>query len=118
HIWNVALTDDEILANARRIGVAKDHGRIKNLVGYWPLDDGGNVFKNEVAGMPDIPVWGKASYNGFGNNLPYVDPTKAIMFKGQDLMPQVLYWLHVDVRENWGIEGQNYLKNFELEFLK
>lgn len=118
HIWNVALNDDEILANARTVGVAEDHPRKANLVGYWPLDDGGDVFKNHVEGMPDIPVWGKANYNVFGNNLPYVDPTQAILFKSQDLMPQVLYWLNIDVRDNWAIEGQNYLKNFEIEFLK
>ncbi|QBQ40429.1 DUF4983 domain-containing protein [Sphingobacterium psychroaquaticum] len=118
HIWNVALTDAEVLENARRIGVPADHPRIKNLVGYWALDDGENVFKNKVAGMPNLPVWGKASYNVFGNNLPYVDPAKAILIKSQDVMPQVLYWMHVNVRDNWGLEGQNFLKNYEIEFLK
>ena len=117
HIWNAALTDEEVLANAERIGVSEDHPRLENLVGYWPLDDGDETFRNQVDGMPDIPVWGKASYNVFGNNLPYVDPEKAILFKSQDIMPHVLYWLHINVLDSWAIDGQNFLKNFELEFL-
>ncbi|MFD1771313.1 LamG-like jellyroll fold domain-containing protein [Sphingobacterium suaedae] len=118
HIWNVALSDQEVLENSRRIGVAEDHPRRANLVGYWTLDDGGAVFKNKVIGMPDIPVWGKANYNVFGNNLPYVDPEKSILLKSQDIMPQALYWLNITIRDNWGLEGQSFLKNFELEFLK
>ncbi|NQD71969.1 DUF4983 domain-containing protein [Sphingobacterium shayense] len=118
HIWNVALSDEEVVANARSVGIAANHPRIANLVGYWPLDDGGDVFQNKVEGMPDIPVWGKASYDVFASNLPHIAPENAILFKSRDLMPQVLYWLNIDVRDNWGIEGQNYLKNFEIEFLK
>src|SRR5690606_19767279 len=58
HIWNIALSDQEVLENAERIGVPEDHPKITHLVGYWPLNDGGNLFKNKVDGMPDIPVWG------------------------------------------------------------
>ncbi|WP_270089218.1 LamG-like jellyroll fold domain-containing protein [Sphingobacterium sp. SYP-B4668] len=119
HIWNVALTDEEILQNANRVGLEDNHPKKQFLVGYWPLDKvEENVFKNKVSGQPDMPILGKASFNIFGNNLPYVDPEKAILIKSEDITMQMLYWFNINVRDSWGLEGQNFLKNFELEFLQ
>lgn len=118
HIWNIALSDQEVLENAERIGVPEDHPKITHLVGYWPLNDGGNLFKNKVDGMPDIPVWGPLQYRLFGNNLPYVNPRESILFKSHDVVQQALYWLELDPKDDWELEGEAFLERFELEFVK
>lgn len=117
-IWNTALTDREIAENVSQMGVDTDHPKIANLVGHWMLDDGDNVFKNNISGMPDIPVIGTPVYRLFGNNMPNIDPRKSVLFKSQDLTTQVLYWLELDVNDDWNLEGNNFLQHFEIEFIK
>src|SRR5690606_6927282 len=117
-IWNTALTDREIEENVSQMGVDEDHPKIANLVGHWMLDDGEKLFRNKISGMPNIPVAGTPVYRLFGNNMPNVDPRKSVLFKSQDLPTQVLYWLELDVNEDWQIEGNNFLKHFEIEFIK
>lgn len=117
-IWNTALTDREIEENVSQMGVDEDHPKIANLVGHWMLDDGDKLFRNKISGMPNIPVAGTPVYRLFGNNMPNVDPRKSVLFKSQDLPTQVLYWLELDVNEDWQIEGNNFLKHFEIEFIK
>ena len=118
-IWNVALTDKEIEDNVLAgVGVPENHPKIANLVGYWPLDDGDNIFRNKVSGKPNIPTVGPAEYRIFGNNMPSVDPRKSVLLKSQDLPTQVLYWLELSVNDDWQLEGNNFLKYFEIEFIK
>lgn len=118
-IWNTVLSDDEIKENANRVGIAENHPKIQNLVGYWPLnkiEDG--AFKNQVVGKPNLPVLGKTDFNTFANNLPYVKPEKAVLNRGEDITTQILYWFNIAVNPDWKLDGNNVLKNFEIEFLK
>ncbi|HLT86219.1 MAG TPA: LamG-like jellyroll fold domain-containing protein [Sphingobacterium sp.] len=118
HIWDVALTEREVTENANRMGVPADHPKINHLKGYWALDDGGDMFQNLVEGMPNIPLSGNIQYKVFGNNLPYVDPFKTISLKNQDVVAQILYWLEVEQKDTWELEGDEFLKKFEIEFIK
>ncbi len=117
HIWNTILTDDEIRDNARRMGVDDNHAKITNLVGYWPMSDGGPQLINKVAGMPDIPLQGDYQYKVVGNNLPFVDEN-AVLIQNVDVVSQVFYWLGVTPNQNWALEGSVFLSKYELEFLK
>ena len=117
HIWNTVLSDDEIRENSRRMGVAEDHQKIQNLIGNWPMDDGGAVLKNKIAGMPDIPLQGDYQYIIESNNLPFVDPD-AILMQNVDIASHVFYWLGLKPHEAWALQGKTFLSNYELEFLK
>lgn len=116
-IWNTVLSDSEILENARRIGVDPEHPRLANLKGYWPMDDGQEMLHNEIPGMPDLPLHGPFQYKVTSNTLPYVDEN-SILMQNLDLPSQTLYWLGIVEQESWALEGQPFLSNFELEFLK
>ncbi|SKC07669.1 Type I phosphodiesterase / nucleotide pyrophosphatase [Sphingobacterium nematocida] len=117
HIWNVALTEDEVKRNANRIGVSETDPKINNVIGYWPMNDGGGILKNKVVGMPNIPLQGKYQYKVSANNLPFVNE-KAILVQNLDIATNVLYWLGLKPHETWVLEGQAFLSKFELEFLK
>ncbi|MCA5005818.1 LamG-like jellyroll fold domain-containing protein [Sphingobacterium bovistauri] len=117
YIWNIALNDDEVRENSKRMGVPDAHPKKSNLIGYWPMDDGGAVLKNKVNGMPNIPLQGNYQYKVKGNNLPYVDEN-AILIQNVDVTRHVFYWLGINPHENWGLEGTPFLSKFELEFLK
>lgn len=117
HIWNTVLTEGEILANSRRVGIAPEHAKYKNLKGFWPLNDGKRVLQNKIEGMPNINLQGDFQYKVTNNNLPYVDPN-AILMQNLDISSQSLYWLGITPMENWALEGKPFLTNFEIEFLK
>lgn len=117
HIWDTVLSADEILENSRRIGVPENHAKINNLVGFWPMDDGGQLLKNKVLGMPDIPLQGKYQYKVLGNNLPFVDES-AILVQNVDVSKHILYWLGINAQDKWALDGNVFLSKFELEFLK
>lgn len=117
HIWNVALTEDEVRTNSSQVGIPDNHPKISNLIGFWPMDDGGGVLKNKVSGMPDIPLQGNYQYKVMGNNLPFIDENK-ILIQNIDIAQNVFYWLGINPNENWALEGSPFLSKFELEFLK
>lgn len=117
HIWNVVLTENEIRDNSRRMGIAENHSKINNLVGYWLMNDGGSILVNNVVGMPNIPLQGNYQYKVLGNNLPFVDE-KSVLVQNIDLASQVFYWLGVTPNEGWSLEGTVFLSKYELEFLK
>ena len=117
HIWDVALSDADILAHARRVGIDSEHEKYDHLKGYWPMDDGGSTLENKIAGMPDIDLQGPFTYKVTSNNLPYVDEN-SILMQNLDLPSQSLYWLGIVLQDSWALEGQSFLTNFELEFLK
>lgn len=117
HIWNTVLSEDEIRDNSRRIGVAEDHVKKANLVGYWPMDDGGNILYNKVQGMPNIPLQGNFQYKVLGNNLPFVDES-SVLIQNTDVASQVFYWLGIKPNDTWALEGSVFLSKYEIEFLK
>src|SRR5690606_41602213 len=113
-----SLSDIEVEQNVRQMVIDENRPKIANIVGYWMFDDGDNLFRNKVSSGPDIPVVGTAVYRLYGDNMPNIDPRKSVLFKSQDIPTQVLYWLELDVNEDWQIEGNNFLKHFEIEFIK
>lgn len=117
HIWNKALSDDEVRVNANRIGLSEEESKSENLKGFWPMDDGGPILKNMVMGMPDMPLQGDYQYKVLANNLPYVDD-KAILVQNIDIASNVFYWLGITPQDNWALEGKAFLSTFELEFLR
>lgn len=117
HIWNTVLSDSEILANSRRVGVAENHPKLANLTGFWPMNEGTEILRNMVPNMPDIPLTGKYSYKVHANNLPYVDEN-VMLLKNTDITSQVLYWFQITPQDDWSLEGESFLSKYEVEFLK
>lgn len=117
HIWNTVLTESEISANSRRMGVDENHPKIANLVGYWPMDDGGPILHNKVPNMPNIPLQGNYQYKVLGNNFSFIDES-SVLVQNIDLATQVFYWLGITPNQNWALEGSVFLSKFEIEFLK
>lgn len=117
HIWNTVLTEDEIRDNSRRMGVADNHAKINNLVGNWPMADGGPILYNKIVGMPNIPLQGSYQYKVLGNNLSFVDES-SVLIQNIDVVSQVFYWLGIVPKQNWALEGSVFLSKYELEFLK
>lgn len=117
HIWNTVLSEDEIRNNSRRMGIAENHPKMENLVGYWPMNDEDGILRNSILGMPDIPLQGNFEYKIVGNNLPFVDDS-SILVQNVDVSTHILYWLGVNPHESWALDGKVFLSRFELEFLK
>ena len=118
HIWDTALSENEIKENASRFGVRDNHPKIANLTGNWPLDAGSTSFLNLVEGMPNLPISGSANYRLFGNNIPSMNAANSVLFKSQDITSQIMYWFGFKPNEDLGLEGADFLKNFEIEFIK
>lgn len=116
-IWNTALSDDQIRQNSRRLGVPDDHPNLASLVGYWPMNDQDELLRNKVEGMPNIPLHGDYQYKVLANNMDYVDEG-AILLTNYEVSSQILYWLEITIQDEWSLDGQVFLSQFELEFLK
>jgi len=117
HIWNTVLSADEIMVNARRVGIEPEHAKYDHLKGFWPMNDGDGILRNQISGKPNIALQGDFKYKVTNNNLPYVDEN-AILMQNLDLTSQALYWLGITPQESWALEGKSFLSNYELEFIK
>ncbi|WP_315823585.1 DUF4983 domain-containing protein [Paraflavitalea speifideaquila] len=122
-VFNTALTDSEIKSNSCLKDVSQ-HPKYANLVGYWPAADGyGGQFLNKAPaqtnnfvlkgpykwnGLTDVPC----SVNALAANQIAVQPANV------DIVSQLFYWLRINIRSDWGLDGGAWIKTFEREFIK
>lgn len=120
-VFNVALTDQEI-AQTECLNDLSTHPRKGNLIGYWPGNDGyGGMLKNKAPGYTkDFVLQGKYKWENVPD-LPCIFSLNAgtvnFFSKNADLPAQVLYWLRIPIKEDWGLDGYSWLTQFEKEFL-
>lgn len=117
-VWNKALSDIE----ARMIGceteIADSHPLFGNLLAYYNSFSRETWFNSLENGAPDLTFSNTASVSVGGNYIPCEQEKDEVLIQNIDLVPQVFYWLQVKPHEQWALEGQVFLSNFELEFLK
>lgn len=117
HIWNAALSDSEVAANANRIGLPETALQDSRLVGYWPMDElVDNKFENKISGKPAVAAQGATRKIISANDMPFADPN-AVLFQSTDVFTQIFYWMQLQAQDTWNLEGQVFLNRFEAEFL-
>ncbi|GAA4139940.1 hypothetical protein GCM10022216_18610 [Sphingobacterium kyonggiense] len=121
--YNTALSATTIKDNFGLKDISK-HPNFANIIGYWPMDEGtGSQFFTGIPGAPNLSLSGKYSWINLGENYPSgtvnlpVTSNISIPTTVNDIAPLTLYWMRIDVLSDFGMDGNSYLNNFELEFL-
>lgn len=122
-IFDVALSDDEIKSSICMMDISQ-HPKYKDLIGYWPGNDGyGGRMKNRAPGYDvDFILSGPFQWTKVDDlpctSVPSTDPTKeSLLVKSVDLSTVFFYWLRLEPKANWNLEGTNWLDKYEIEFV-
>lgn len=117
-IWNTALSDDQIKENACLMEIADDHPQVDHLIGNWPAQGGSNTFANLLPGKPDFTLEGDYKYGVSTLTLPCGEDPSNVLVQNVDLVPQIFYWLKIEPKSDWALDGTVFLDRFEIEFIK
>lgn len=123
--FNVALDASTIKDNIALKDVTK-HPNYANLIGYWPLDDGGGAVINNAAPTGyNFLMKGSGTWDALGNDIPgsrspqnINDGTLSVIATAADVTALTFYWLKVPVISSWELDGVSWISNFEIEFIK
>jgi len=121
-VFNTALSDDDIKNNSCLKDVTK-HPKYANLVGYWPGSDGyGGQFQNKAPGQAtNFRLQGGYKWDGLTDVPCSVDPLNANQVAVQpanvDIVSQIFYWMRINIRSDWSLDGGPWIKTFEKEFI-
>ncbi len=123
-IFNVALDAAVVTANVTLKDITK-HPNYANLIGFWPIDEGGEgVIANKAPTGYDLYLTGPFAWASFGTNVPagtLADPNaagKSIILTPAAVSATMLYWMNVKILPEFGMDGNPFLNQFEIEFLK
>lgn len=122
--FNEAMTEAEIKAGLCIADMAQ-HPKKANLIGYWPANDGveaGAVFKNKAAVGYDFQIQGDYTWSWMEDS-PCAPPVSGqqlapLLLRTQDVAAQIFYWLRVPVKTEWGLQGKEWLSQFDREFIR
>ncbi|MGF7232965.1 LamG-like jellyroll fold domain-containing protein [Arachidicoccus sp.] len=130
-IYNVALPDDVIAQNACKMYLDEDRDAYySHLIGYWPSNEFTGTklynrapgYSNDLMTMSAVP-WGvnplAGNYLCYTSPYPY-DPSKtySILAQSADVAVNALYWLRLDIKADWDMDGINWINNFEIEYVQ
>ena len=120
--FNKALDEATIKSNLN-IQDIKKHTEYASITGYWPLDDGfGPVMENKAPGAKGIDFVLNGPYRWRAmNDMPppsrnignLNDPS--IIASIYDIPSIMLYWLNIEARPDWGLDGSAWLRSFDKE---
>jgi len=122
--FDVALDPAVIKAN---IGLKdiKQHPNYNNLIGYWQNNEGGEaVLANKAPSGYSMNLYGPFTWKAMGTDVPAsvtADPNatgKSLVITNGAVGATMLYWLNINILPEFGIDGNPFLKEFEIEFLK
>jgi len=119
-IWNAALSDDQVKEVACLQEIPASFPLRANLRGFWKmLPNAAGEIVNEVNNGDVMTLSGdfQSKVRQYFTPCDDAKPSE-VLVEAIDIAPQVFYWLNVNVRDSWGIEGQNFLRDFEIEFIK
>lgn len=122
--FNVAL-DGAAIKNNIALKNITQHPNYGNLVGFWRMDEGGDaVFNNSAPiGVPML-LSGPFAWTGFGTDVPpsmTADPNAAgrsIILTPSAVTALTLYWMKIPILPDFGMDGNPFLNQFEVEFIK
>lgn len=122
--FNTALDQPTINANKDLKDITK-HPNYTNLIGFWPMDEGGEGFYyNNAPSGYNMEMHGTYQWASLGANYPAGSTPDAnlsslsVTTTMSDISALTLYWMKINILSDFSFDGQPYLKNFELEFLK
>lgn len=123
-IYNIALDAATVAANVSLKDITK-HPNYANLIGFWPVSEGGEgVIGNQAPVGYDMNLAGPFAWTAFGTNVPagtLADPNaggKSIVLTPAAVSATTLYWMNIKILPEFGIDGNPFLNQFEIEFLK
>jgi hypothetical protein len=106
-IWNKALSSVAILEHGCAMTIDPSDPDIGALTGYWPGNDGGDKFVNQIAGKPDFDLVGDYSYNISANTLPCSAQEGAFQAGNTTVAPEIYYWLGINIDASWNLAGKS-----------
>ncbi|UOE47783.1 alkaline phosphatase family protein [Mucilaginibacter sp. SMC90] len=114
-ISNKALTDGDIANDACSIAAESGSASYKNLIGYWPAQDGLVTLKNAIAGQPDFTITGTSEFANSPNTLPCNLGADNVTVENITIVPQIYYWLGISIDQTWALDGRVFLSSFATE---
>lgn len=112
-IFNVALSDATVAAQAKKVSLDPAHPNLQNLVGYWPCNEGkGNQLINYATkgkGV-DFTLTGAFQWQSFSEYSPFLEPPILNSFyqlvpNSVDIPFMIYNWMGVNIPTVWGLEG-------------
>jgi len=122
--FNTALDAATVKANVGLKDMTK-HPNYANLIGYWQNNEGTDAYLgNKAPGGYDMSLYGPFTWKAMGTDAPpSVTPDadasgKSIALTPATVSANMLYWMNIKILADFGIDGNPFLNQFELEFLK
>ncbi|WP_165501383.1 alkaline phosphatase family protein [Pedobacter psychrodurus] len=125
-IFNTALDATTIANNVSLKDITK-HPNYSNLIGFWAIDEGAEgILGNKAPGGYNMFLGGQYKWTPLGIDVPagttpdptYVQGAKSFVSTLGDATALSLYWMNIKILNDYGIDGNPFLNQFELEFLK
>jgi hypothetical protein len=123
-IFNVALDAAVVTANVGLKDITQ-HPNYANLIGFWPINEGAeSVLVNRAPIGYDMQLSGPFTWPALGTSVPagtILDPnasSKSVVLTPGAVSSTMLYWMNVKILPEFGIDGNPFLNQFEIEFLK
>jgi hypothetical protein len=120
-IYDKALTNEEVMNAACLPFLDEESQNYGDLTAYWRLNvKENNAFPNELADKPSLVA---------KNTLPQffqmsslltpcnIEDERNVIVGNIDLLPQLYYWLNIDTKADWGLDGKVFLNKYEIEFV-
>ncbi|MGY3053013.1 hypothetical protein ACVWYG_001210 [Pedobacter sp. UYEF25] len=122
--FDIALDDATIKANANLKDITKDPN-FASLIGYWPMSEGAeSVMSNKVTGGVDLSLSGGYTWANLKDLFPpatKAEPTTggiSVISTPSDVTALMMYWMNIEIKPDYGIDGNPFLNKFEIEFVK
>jgi len=122
--FNTALDAATVKANVALKDITK-HPNYANLIGYWQNNEGTDAYLgNKAPGGYDMSLYGPFTWKAMGTDAPSsVTPDadasgKSIALTPATVSANMLYWMNIKILADFGIDGNPFLNQFEIEFLK
>jgi len=124
--FNTALSTATILNNIALKDI-KQHPNYANLTGFWPIDEGADgLIGNKAPGGYNMVLSGQYKWTALGIDVPpgtapdpnYVASAKSYVSSLGDVSALSLYWMNIKILSDYGFDGNPFLNQYEIEFLK
>ncbi|MBT2564178.1 alkaline phosphatase family protein [Pedobacter sp. ISL-68] len=122
--FNTALDAATVQANVALKDITK-HPNYANLIGYWQNNEGTDAYiANKAPGGYDMSLSGPFTWKAMGTDVPpSVTPDanatgKSIALTPATVSANMLYWMNIKILSDFGIDGNPFLNQYEIEFLK
>lgn len=125
-IFNTAL-DATTIANNISLKDITQHPNYANLIGFWGVDEGAEgLLGNRAPIGYNMVLRGQYKWASLGIDVPpgttadpnYVVGAKSYVSTLGDATALALYWMNIKILNDYGIDGNPFLNQYELEFLK